>query len=435
VSTVFFAGIVCPLIVVILLAMGIPVAFALMLTGVLGLVVTGSLQQALIAIGLISYSSVASWLLTCVPLFILMGHLAFAGGLADKAYFVAYKWIGQLRAGLAMASAVACGFFAATTGSSVATAATVGKIAIPEMEKYGYDSGFSCGAVAAGGTLGILIPPSIILVVYGVIAGESIGKLLIAGFLPGILSIVSYSTVMWITARIHPHMAPPGPSVGWKERLGSLRMIWGVLILLFVVLGGIYFGIATPTEAAGLGALGALLLALPNIRRNRKLLTDALSETILTTSMIFAIIVGASLFTLLLVSAGVPSTATRAILALEAPPVVILILLLLIYIPLGMFLDGISILLITTPLMYPLLTALGYDGIWFGIIVVKMIEIGLMTPPLGINVFVIKGIAPHVPIESIFVNIIRFVVADIVVVAILIIFPQIVLILPQAMWA
>ena len=433
-STVFFAGVIIPIMLVILLAMGIPVAFALMVTGILGLVVIGTLQQALAAMWSITYSAVASWLLTCVPLFILMGHLAFVSGLADKAYYAAYRWIGQVRAGLGMASAVACGIFAATTGSSVATAATVGKIAIPEMEKYGYDSGFACGAVAAGGTLGILIPPSIILVIYGVITEESIGKLLVAGFLPGLLSIASYSAMMWITARIRPHIAPPGPSVSWKERLNSLGMIWGVLLLLFVVMGGIYFGVATPTEAAALGAFGALLLALPNIRRDRKLLTDALLETTLTTSMVFAILAGAALLTLLVVYAGVPFYITEAVLALEAPRVVVLILLLLLYIPLGMILDGMSIVVITIPLMYPVVTALGYDGIWFGIIVVKMIEMGLMTPPLGINVFVIRGIAPHVPIESIFANIVRFVVADLIVVAILIAFPQIALFLPNAMW-
>jgi len=435
-SPLFLAGVVSPAVLLILLAAGLPIAFSLMLVGLGGLAILEGLKVATHGLAIMAYDSVVNFLWTCVPLFILMGHFAFAGGLAEKAYAVGYKWVGQFRGGLAMASTIACGFFAAATGSSVATAATMGKIAISEMERYGYDSGYACGAVAAGGTLGILIPPSIPLVIYGIVTEESIGKLLMAGFLPGILTVLSYSATIWITAKIKPRLAPvsfsPSP---WKERLLSLPKLYGVAILIIVVMGGIYFGIATPTEAAALGALAALLLAIRKIKRDSGLAREAAYETVLSTSMVYFIMVGASLFTLFLVSAGLPAFLTDKIVALPAPRLVILTLLLLFYIPLGMFLDPISILLITIPLAYPVITGLGFNGIWFGVIVVKMIEIGLMTPPVGINVFVIKGIAPHVPIDRIFWSILPFVVADLVVVAILTAFPEIVLLLPEAMWS
>jgi len=419
------------LVLLALIVAGMPIAFSLLLTGFLGMIVVEGPRTAMATLSTIPYSSVTDFLFTAVPLFIIMGHFAFIGGLAEKAYSACFKLVGQLRGGLSMASVIACGIFSATSGSSVATAATVGKAAIPEMEIRGYDGGFACGAIAAGGTLGILIPPSIVLVVYGIITDESIGRLLLAGFIPGILSTLNYMFIIWLSAKLNPKLAPTGPSYSILTKLKAIPSLWGVIILFVVVMGGIYFGWATPTEAAALGALSAMLLALPKILKKWSLFSYGLWDTIYTVSMVFLIIIGASIFSLFMTSAGILTSFTEFIVNLSIPKFAILFLILIWYIPLGMFFDSMSILLITVPLVYPVLTALGYDGVWLGIIIVKLIEIGLITPPLGMNVFIMKGVAPHIPIEDMFKNILVFVIGDLFFIALLVAFPGIVMWLPN----
>jgi len=426
-------GIVAPISFIVLLVLRVPVAFALFFLGFGGLFIIGGWDAALHMLGRIPHSSGSQFLLVVVPMFIIMGHFALSAGLSTKAYSAAYKIAGHVRGSLAMATQMACGLFAAVTGSSAATTATIGRVAIPEMEKYGYRSSFAAGAVCAGGTLGILIPPSVILVVYGMITQESVGRLLIAGFLPGILSIACYSGLIWVMSKFDPGAAPAGPRTTMRTKVRALGDIWGFVLLIIIVLGSIYTGWATPTQAGALGAVTAFLMAVPAFIKRPGELKVALNDTVLTTSMVFLIIAGAYMFTLFLTVSGTTLWATKAVIALEAPRLVILIVILLFYLVLGMFLDSICILLITVPMAYPILTSLGYDGIWFGIMVTKMIGIGYLTPPFGYGVFIAQGLAPHIPVEKIFKEALKFVIADVVVLTLLIAVPQIALILPSLM--
>jgi len=432
-NPLILAGVVAPILFIVLLALRVPVAFALFFLGFGGLYIIGGWDAALHMLGRLPHSTGAQFLLVVVPMFIIMGHFALSAGLSAKAYAAAYKIAGHMRGSLAVATQMACGLFAAVTGSSAATTATIGRVAIPEMEKYGYRSSFAAGAVCAGGTLGILIPPSVILVVYGMITGESVGRLLIAGFLPGILTVICYSGLIWVISRFDPGAAPPGPSTTIKMKARALVDIWGFVLLIIVVLGSIYTGWATPTQAGALGAFAAFLMALPAFIKRPGELKAALNDTVFTTSMVFLIIAGAYMFTLFLAVSGTTMWATKAVLALEAPRLVILVVIMLFYVLLGMFLDSICILLITVPLVYPILTGLGYDGIWFGIIVTKMIGIGYLTPPFGYGVFIAQGLAPHIPVEKIFKEAMKFILADIVVLTLLIAVPQIATILPSLM--
>ena len=291
------------------------------------------------------------------------------------------------------------------------------------MEKYGYDSGFACAAVAGGGSIGILIPPSIVLIIYGMITDLSIGKLLIAGIIPGILTILANMLVSYISAKINPKLAPKGPKTDFFEKLRSLNGLWGFILLIIIVLGGIYAGIATPTEAAAIGALGAFILAFPQLIKDPHKLIDSLIETTVTTSMIFIIIVGASIFTMFLAIANIPIAVTESIINLDSHRMYILCMVLLLYVPLGMFLGPIEIMLITLPIVFPVLTDLGFDGIWLGILLVKMMEIGYVTPPLGFNVFVLHGMNPHVSLKRIFGHSTRFIAADLIVLLLCILFP------------
>ena len=416
-----------------LLFMRVPIAFALCIAGMVGIVSVEGLSVGIFSLGNYPFAFLKSWLLVAVPLFILMGYLASSAGVTAHAFTTAYRWFGQLPGGLAMASIAASGAFAATSGSSVATAGMMGAVAIPEMQKYGYDPKLSSASVAAGGLLGILIPPSIVLVIYGFITKTSVAKLLLAGILPGILTILVYFAGIYVMVKRNPALAPTALRFSWKERFEALPKMWGVTLLFLAVVIGIYAGIFTPTEAAAVGTFIAFLMSLKQNFRTPAVLTKAFIDTGRTTGMIMAICVGATLFTQFITLTGLPETVSEAVASIHVAPVWILIAMLAIYIPLGLFLDTISMLLITVPIFFPIIVSIGFDPIVFGILVVKMEEVSLITPPVGLNVYVIKGVAPEISISDIFIGVLPFLLMEFVVMAILIIFPQVILFLPNSM--
>jgi len=418
---------------VILLAIRVPIAFSLCIAGIVGIIALDGWDIGVFSLGNYPFAFLKSWLLVAIPLFILMGYLASSAGVTEHAFATAYRWLGKLPGGLAMASIAACAAFAATSGSSVATAGMLGSVAIPEMKKYGYDQRLASAAVAAGGLLGILIPPSIILVIYGFLTKTSVAKLLIAGILPGILTMLVYCLGIYVAVKIKPSLAPKARSFTWRERFASLPNMWGVFLLFLAVVVGIYSGVFTPTEAAAVGAFLALIMSvIKNISTPNKIL-KAFVDTGRTTGMILTICIGASLFTQFITLSDLPGSVSAAVADLKVDRIWILLAMLAIYLPLGLFLDTISMLLITVPIFFPIIIGLGFDPILFGILVVKMEEISLITPPVGMNVYVIKGVAPEIPLSDIFVGIIPFLFMEFIVILLLIMFPQIVMWLPNSL--
>ncbi len=420
----------------VLLAVGTPVFAALALAGVFGIAMVEDLAFVLNRLKAFSYSQTAIYLLTVIPLFILMGNLAQQAGVGQRLFNVARKWVGHLPGGLAVASVLTSAGFAATSGSSVATAATVGAVAIPEMNKAGYDRRLSTGSVAAGGVLGVLIPPSVLLIFYAALTEVSAGKMLIAGIIPGILStLVFIAGILVVSLYVSPVRQQPERH-GWRERIISLKEAWQVNVLFVVVLGGIYFGIVTPTEAGAVGAFTAFLMVLSARRRGTGLwagIQGSFRASITTTVMILLTMLGAGIFSYFLTLVQVPQMIAEYITAIEADPLLIIALLLLLYFPLGMFLDAFSMLVITLPIMFPSVQALGFDPLWFGILAVKMCEIGLITPPVGLNVYVIAGIDRETPLTDIFRGAGWFVVMEVVTTLLIFFFPLIVTWLPNTM--
>jgi tripartite ATP-independent transporter DctM subunit len=415
----------------VLLVSGMRIAYATALCGLLGLWALRGYEPAAGLAGLMPYSESSHYSLLVLPLFVLMGYLAHHAGITRNIYWTARQWLGHLPGGLAIATIFGCAGFAAACGASTASAAVMGRVSLPELKRFGYNEKVAAGCVAAGGTLATMIPPSVILVIYGFIAEQSIGALLLAGILPGLLQATSYSVMLYIRFRIDPTLGPSITGISWPERFKSLTGTWGIMVLIAIVLGSIYTGFATPTEAAGIGALGAFVMALPRMRRGD--LKKSLLETARTTAMMFAIIIGVLIFVRFLAFSGVPAALVDTALELEVNRYVILIAILALYLVLGMFLDGIGMLLLTIPIVLPAVTALGFDPIFFGILVVRMIEIGLITPPVGLNAFVLKGVAPDIPIGNIFRGCGWFVAVDLVNVAILLAFPAIILFIPETM--
>jgi C4-dicarboxylate transporter DctM subunit len=428
--TVGFIGIA---ILFVLLFMGMPIGIAMGLVGFAGFTFLRGLDSALGVLTTVPYTTFASYSFSVVPLFILMGAFCFHAGLSKDLYNTVYRWLGHLRGGLALATVGACAGFAAVSGSSVATAATMGTVALPEMKRYGYDSALATGSVAAGGTIGILIPPSVGLIVYGIIAEQSIGKLFLAGFIPGVLEAVFYIITIFIMCRINPQLGPPGPRSSWRERIGSLKNTWIILLLFFLVLGGLYFGIFTPAEAGGMGAFGAFIFALGRRKLGWQVFVDSLFETLRNTAMILIIVLGAMILGYFLAISRVPFMIADAIVGLEMNRYIVLTFILVFLLFLGTVIDAPAMILLITPIFYPVATKLGFDPIWFGIIVVRMCEMALITPPVGLNVFVIKGVAKDVPMYTIFRGIIPFLMADACHIALLIAFPQLSLFLPNLM--
>jgi tripartite ATP-independent transporter DctM subunit len=352
--------------------------------------------------------------------------------MSEDLFNAVYKWMGHFRGGVAMATIVACACFAAISGSSLATAATLGAIALPEMKKYKYNDGLATGAVAAGGSVGILIPPSVILILYGIITEQSIGKLFLAGIVPGIMEAVFYIFTIGYLTFFKPHHGPRGPKTTFKEKLGSLKSAWEVVLLFVVVIGGIYKGIFTPTEAAGIGAFGTFLFALLRKRLSWNSFAHSLSETVQTTGMLFLIILGAMIFGYFLSVTRLPMEFASIVSDLPVNRYVVLAAILIVTMLLGCIMDSMAIVLLTIPVFYPLIQQLNFEPIWFGILVVRVTEMGLITPPVGLNVFIIKGIS-GVPIGTIFRGVIPHLIADVLQVIVLIMFPQITMFLPNLM--
>ena len=429
----FWIGILSIGVLFILLAMGVPIAFSLGLSGLMAIVVMRGFGITFNFMLSTPYSTISSWALVIIPLFMLMGHMASYAGVTTDAYELGHKWLGRVNGGLAMATIFGCAAFAATSGSSVATAATMGKIAIPEMRRYGYRLELCVGCVAAGGTLGILIPPSGVLVIYGIITEQSIGRLLMAGFLPGLISAAIFMCGIYIMARFFGMAGPKPPPVKWSDKIYVLGKSSGVIILFGTVMGGIYSGFFTAVEAAGFGAAVALIMLL--MRSNKRLsdISDSMKVTAKSSCMILTIFVGAAAFALDLTMAGIPQKLSAYFIGLDVPREVTILLLLIPYIPLGMFLDPVSMMVLTLPIIFPVVEALGFSGIWFGILVTILIEISLITPPVGLNLYVVKATLPEVSIERVLIGCLPFLIMEFISLGIIFIFPQLALFLPNMM--
>ena len=420
-------------VLIVALFSGIHIGVVMGAVGFLGIAVISGWPSGLMVLKTVPYTTFANYSMSVVPLFILMGAICFYAGISKDLYRTVHKWLGHMRGGLAMASVGACAAFAAISGSSLATAATMGTVALPEMKRYKYDLSLASGAIAAGGTIGILIPPSVPLIIYGILANQSIGKLFMAGLIPGILEAVFYIVTIYILCRLNPSIGPQGPKTNFVEKIGSLKSTWIVLLLFVVVIGGIYVGIFSPTEAAGVGACSAFVFALARRSLSFTDFRKSIASSVKTTAMIFVIFLGAMILGYFLAVTRLPFELADFVGGLAVNRYVVLLTILVVYLLLGCVMDSLAMILLTIPIFYPLITALEFDPVWFGIIVVRAAEIGLITPPVGLNVFVIKGIATDIPMFTIFRGIVPFIIADICHVAMLILVPQVALFLPTLM--
>lgn len=417
----------------VLLAAGMPIAFSMAAVGIAGLLLTTGPDITWASLQMLPMSAIASYALVLIPLFVLMGSLAGVAGITKDLYDTGYKWFGRLPGGLAVATVFACAGFAACTGSSVGMVAAMSKIALPEMDRYGYRRDLSLGSIAGAGTLGILIPPSIIAVIYGIITEVSVGKVLVAGFVPGILNALGFVIMIVIRTLMNPALGPRAQGISWGDSFRSLKGIWGTVVLFGTFMGVIYTGIATPTEAGAIGCLCAMLLALIGGNLNWSNIRSALFDTIKTGVMILTIAIGAAIFTLFLTRAGFADRFVGMALGLDISPTMMVILFLLMYVPLGMFFEPMSMLLLTLPITYPVLQKMGVDGVWYGILVIIMVELSLLTPPVGLNVYVLKAAVPETDLGEIFRSIFWFAFVQCALVAVLIAFPDLVLFVPRLM--
>jgi tripartite ATP-independent transporter DctM subunit len=420
-------------VLLLLMALRMPIGIAMLLVGIVGFAILNGPQAALAALGSYPYQYAAVYDFAVIPLFVLMGNLGSVSGMARDLYAAAYSWIGHVRGGLAHATILACAGFAAVSGSSVASAVTMGKVCLPEMRRYNYSHRLATGVIAAGGTLGILIPPSTAFVIYGLLTEQSIGKLLLAGILPGLLLMAIFMVTVAVWMRFKPQYGPPGPRASWSERGQRLLGAGPMLTIVVISIGGIYVGAFSPSQAAAVGAALAFGYAIWRRSLGNGNLSKILIETVNTTALVFLILIGALVFGPFLALSGLPEKIAQSLAGLDVPRVVILILILSVYILLGTFLEGFSMLVLTLPIVFPIINALGYDPIWFGVIMVIVLEMGLIDPPVGINVFIVKGLVPDVPMSEIFAGIVPFWFAMMVCIAVLIMFPEIATFIPDRM--
>ena len=420
-----------------LLAVRIPIGVAMLSVGLVGYVSIAGPTALLSYLKTETYWRFSSFDLSVVPLFILMGQFAAKAGLSQALFRAANVWLGHHRGGIAMAAVGGCGGFGAITGSSLATAATMGQVALPELRRYNYSGALATGALAAGGTLGILIPPSVVLIIYAVMVEANVATLFQAAFLPGILAALGYILAIAIVVRINPEAGPAGERQPFGVRIRALYDIWPVLVIFILVMGGIYAGFFTPTEGAGVGAIGTFLIAITNGGMRLKGFIDALLETAQTTAMIFLILLGAAIFNAFLGFSQLPILAADYFQNAQLSPYVVLLGMILLYILMGFVMDSLSMILLTVPIFWPIVAGLDFamdpeeQKLWFGIITLIVVEVGLITPPVGLNVFVINSLARDIPMIETFKGVIPFLISDAVRVALIIMLPIITLILPQ----
>ncbi len=417
-----------------LLFLRVPVWAALMLVGVIGNTIVGGWSSSFAILGTTAFDTSSAYTLSVIPLFILMGDVASSTRLSADLFNAARVLLSGIRGGLSVAAIGAAACFGAVSGSSVATAATMTKIALPEMRKAGYDDGLATGSIAAGGSLGILIPPSIILVIYAAIAEQSVPKLFAAALIPGLVLTTIYIIVALVIAHMRPEYAPTVANVTWKERLDALRQPWQFLLLFIVTIGGIYAGVFSPTEAAAIGAFGAILLGLVGRRLTVGQMVKAIEGTVITSALLFVIIIGATLFAYFIVQTQLPVLLSSFAQSMQLNALTVMIIIVIAYVIIGCFLEGIGMVLITVPVFLPLVVKFGYDPVWFSIIVVIVVELGLIHPPVGMNLFVIQAQAPDVKLTAIYRGIIPFLIAPFVLIALLLIFPELALWLPKKLY-
>jgi C4-dicarboxylate transporter DctM subunit len=416
-----------------LMLLRVPVGMAMGLVGVTGYAYLSGGAPALKLVGQTSMRTVTSYQFGVIPMFLLMGAFVSHSGISRELFRAANTFVGHRKGGLGLATIVSCGGFAAISGSSVATAATFSAVAYPEMRRYGYPQSFATGVIAAGGTLGAMLPPSTVLAVYALITQQDVGKLFQAGILPGLLAMTMYMLTIAAIVRVRPNFLPTVPKASWEERVASLRDVWAPMLLFVLVIGGLYGGVFTPTEAGGMGASGAFLLGVLRGKLGAAAIRASLLQATRTAAAVFTVLIGALLFGYFLTITQVPQKVTEFLTGLGVGTYGVLALIMLMYLVLGCLMDALAMIILTVPIIFPVVTELGFDPIWFGVIIVMTVELGLIHPPVGMNVFVIKSVVPDVTFSSIFKGVLPFIATDILRLIILIAFPIIALWLPSHM--
>ena len=424
-------GIIGVVVLLVIFLLGMPVGFTMALVGLAGFCYLASPQAGLSILARDIFATLSSYSLTVIPMFIFMGAIAFASGMSRRLYDAGYVMFGQRRGGLAIATIAACAGFAAMCGSTNATAAAMGRVALPEMKRYNYDDSLATGCVAAAGSLGILIPPSTIFIVYGILTEQSVGALFIAGVLPGLLLATLFIVVVFLLCLHNPNLAPAGAPTSWKEKIAGLTGMIEMLVLFVLVIGGLFLGLFSPTQAGAVGAAGALIIGLARRQLTWQGFLFAVKDTLRITCMVMVIVSGAIVFGHFIAIAKIPLVLSNWVGGLPLPNMAIMGIIILMYLLGGCFMDALALITLTIPIIFPLVMSLGFDPIWFGVIIVLVTEMGVITPPVGVNVYVIKGIAEDVPLETIFKGIMPFLMALVVAVVILLAFPQIATFLPS----
>ena len=416
-----------------LFALRAPVGLAMLATGFFGIAAIRGWTPALVSLSGEAFAVSSLYQLVVIPMFVLMGNLAGVSGMGRDLYEAAYKWFGHIRGGLACATIVASAGFAALSGSSAASAVTMGRVALPEMRRFNYSDSLATGTVAAGGTLGFLIPPSAGFVIYAILTEQSIGRLFLAGVIPGLILSALFIAAIWIVTALRPEAGPPGPRASFGERISSLARSFAIICVILLTIGGMYFGLFTPVEASGVGAALTLVVALFRGKMSWPIMQSVVLHTMRTCATIFLILIGAYVFIPFMALSGVPETIVRFLLGFDLGQTGLLLIIIATYAVLGCFMEGFSMLVLTLPVVLPLLKQLNVDLIWFGVVAIIVIEMGLISPPVGINVFIVKGIAPDVPMYSIFRGIWPFWLAMLICILLLLVFPQLALFLPRTM--